>query len=77
MYLGGRIAQWIAYFLLAQQPVIDSWHSQDFLIQKILDFVEIYSQRALLIQWTVQSLIVDRTHPVLVRAVVQKNQCTF
>ena len=39
---------------------------------KILDVVEIYRQRALLRQWTVQSLIVDWTHPVLVRAVLQK-----
>ena len=34
--------------------------------EKILDVVEIYRQRALLRQWAVQSLIVDRTHPVLV-----------
>ena len=39
-----------------------------------LDVVEIYRQRALLRQWTVQSLIVDRTHPVLVRAVLQKKK---
>ena len=42
--------------------------------EKILDVVEIYRQRALLRQWTVQSLIVDRTHPVLVRAVLQKKE---
>ena len=42
--------------------------------EKILDVVEIYRQRALLRQWTVQSLIVDRTHPVLVRAVLQKKK---
>ena len=40
---------------------------------KILDVIEIYRQRALLRQWTVHSLIVDRTHPVLVSAVLQKN----
>ena len=34
--------------------------------EKILDVVEIYQQRALLRQWTVQTLIVERTHPVLV-----------
>ena len=34
--------------------------------EKILDVVEIYRHRALLSQWTVQSLIDDRTHPVLV-----------
>ena len=50
------MAQWIAYLLLAQRPRV----------------VEIYRQHALLRQWTVQSLIVDRTHPVLVRAVLQK-----
>ena len=33
---------------------------------KILDVVEIHQQGALLRQWPVQSLIVDRTHPVLV-----------
>ena len=40
--------------------------------EKFLDVIEIYRQRALLRQWTVQSLIVDQTHPVLVRAVLQK-----
>ena len=39
---------------------------------EILDVVEIYRQRALLRQWTVQSFIVDGTHPVLVRTVLQK-----
>ena len=34
--------------------------------EKIIDVVEIYQQCALLRQWTVQSLIVDRTHPALV-----------
>ena len=45
-------------------PKIFSW--------KILDVVEIYQQRALLRQCN-KSLIVDRTHPVVVRAVLQKN----
>ena len=44
---------------------------------KILDVVEIYQQRALLRQWTVQSLIVDRTHPALVRAVLQKRRLNW
>ena len=44
---------------------------------KILDVIEIYQQRALLRQWTVQSLIVDRPHPVLVRAVLQKKNFAF
>ena len=39
---------------------------------EILDVVEIYRQHELLRQWTVQSLIVYQTHPVLVRAVLQK-----
>ena len=44
-----------------------------FFQKKILDVVEIYRQRALLSQWTVQkSLKVDRTYPVLVREVLQK-----
>ena len=42
--------------------------------ENILDVVEIYWQRALLRQWTVQSLIVDQTHPVLVRAVLHKQK---
>ena len=34
--------------------------------ERILDVIEIYQQRALLRQRTVQSLIADPTHPVLV-----------
>ena len=69
---GGRISQWIAYLLLAQQLRVRFSAFPRF--RKILDVVEIYRQRALLRQWTVQSLIVDRTHPVLVRAVLEKKE---
>ena len=34
--------------------------------ERILNVIEIYQQRTLLSQWTVQSLIADPTHPVLV-----------
>ena len=55
-------------------PVFDSQRSQDIFSAKILDGAEIYRQRALLSQWSVQkSLIDDRTHPLLVRAALQKN----
>ena len=78
---GGRIAQWIAYLLLAQRPRVQFSAFPRFFqglflsLGIILDVVEIYRRHALLRQWTVQSLIVDRTHPVLVRAVLQK-KCT-
>ena len=61
-------------------PGFDSGRSQDFfteiisLSENILDVVEIYRQHTLLRQETLQSLIVDQTHPVLVRAVKQKKK---
>ena len=76
--MGGRIAQWIAYLLLAQQSRVQCsafprFYQNNFSLGKILDVVEIYRQRALLRQWTVQSLIVDQTHQVL-GAVLQKRE---
>ena len=57
--------------LLAQQPWVLTLGVPK-IFSEILDVVEIYQQCALLRQWTVQNLIVDKTHPVLVRAVLQK-----
>ena len=49
IYMGGCIAQWIAYLLLVQQPRV-----RFSAFPRFLDVAMIYQQRALLRQWTVQ-----------------------
>ena len=66
-------AQWIAFLLHAQRPWVQFLALLNFFKEKF-DVAEIFQQRTAQREETVQSLLVDRTHLVLVsgQLVLQK-----